>query len=361
LKLRAAEKHAHVFFVHSSITEILAHRIASDIADREPDISSFIYIVGRNYKCALLPLSTVYALDTSSNWLIGYEHSRGDIFDFLKSFDQTELLVKNLTSYTLYVPHTKLRIARALVVNSRCVDYYIIEEGLLSHLRPKKIKELFSARTPKNYTFRDNLYMLKTKIYALFKFLLFRGVNNKLLLGFYLFGCYNNPAGFYYFCRTKFAGLLAVLPQAFPGQHAHKILFQQPTQDELALLNQLMKNYVHLVGAPILLVHSSDSPQDIASSLQLLNDTAPVRFILRPHPSLLEYSLDEVCRMKQIDHTLVIADSSALLSFPLEMIVQSLGSPLINQGSSSISLYLKIYSPHVNSARYHSSGPIPIG
>jgi hypothetical protein len=348
LDIRLLADHAHVFFVHSSITEILAHRITDSIAGRGIGNSRFLYVIGRNYKHSLLPDSATCKLDDNSRWLIGYEHHRGNIFDFERAFRDAKVLVKDLRTYTLYTPHAKLRIARALIVNKKCLNYYVYEEGLLSHLCPKSLKNRFSNYVRTDYTLKDKLYVLKIKIRSLLYFLFSGRTDVWRPVWFYLFGCYSNPAGLFFFCRSKYAGILCLLQEAFPGQHTNKFLFSVPTNDERALLHHLYTNYRHLVGVPILLVHCADSPQDIASSLQKMRENNSQRFILRPHPSLLQYSFSEVCHIKQIDHKLMITDSSILLNYPLEMLVEVLSPPLINQGSSSISLYTKIYSKHVH-------------
>jgi hypothetical protein len=228
-------------------------------------------------------------------------------------------------------------------MNHQCKNYFVYEEGFFSRRTLGQIKSQFASFCVKPLSIKDRIYVIRQRLIDLTRFIASEDAEKVRILFYYLFSCYSNPRGFFFFYAQKYKGAWSLSKDSFPGQGTNNTVLEKPTHNEVAYIQDLASKFSHLAGVPILLIHKSDRDVDIFSAISSLSSCGSSCLVVRPHPSLNSLSLVDICATKNISIERVHPDSLELSMYPLEIVVHALRSPLLNAKNSSINLYLSLY------------------
>jgi hypothetical protein len=348
-------KTSHLFYVHSGITEIISVRIAEKlISQMKCKKNDIAFLTGRNHQLSLAnKFKSISYYEAGKHAWYGCQPFRGDIYEFFNSYQLAKFLSGLLSSNTfvVYLPHTKLNIARSLIQLNSCKAYYIIEEGSLSHCSllqfKSRICQLEESLIPsRRKRIKPNIY----KFISFIHFAILHPFKHYTFLFCYLFANYTCPAGWFFYLKSKFNGFCALIPNAFIAFNGHKIIYAEASESEIHIINHLRINNPDMWLAPIVLIHNK-----ITSELMIkaINDSLihannkHTRVILRPHPDLNDQSITNIIHHDYNVAKLIYPKSEQLRTFPLETMLYAFSSKIYcsspADASSSVFSYLQLY------------------
>ncbi|QNF33813.1 hypothetical protein HUW51_14190 [Adhaeribacter swui] len=300
----------HVFFVHSTITSIIAEAI---IEHENILIKDVIIILDREAVIDNKFLSFKWQFTSPPDQFPAH-------FNITKSFKKLWLFdryIKEITyndSFYLYVPQTGIKSIQLLISNSKCLGYSIMEEGLGSY----KHKNIIDS---KNY--KIGFYV---RIAYLFR------IKNK------------NPM------MDGYKKLYAISSKAFPGYN-NLIVLNPNFQYNSIKLKYKYDNSIIWIFDAISIYNITKIQFHIGGILKLLKYFEEKRYnkiYFKLHPAQLGRNEDEYFRkMLSVDNKILFEEIP--YSVPIESIAKSNNNIKFFVNISSIGFYANLFGNEVYS------------
>ncbi len=144
----------HIFYIHSNITYLAALSIIE-----MKEIDNPVLIFGRNYKCKYIEnqFKKIY-LDVEVDSLNNVPSSgeRFLIFKKWRALKKFNAIIDQNTqgSFTCYLPHAKIFLMQLFVMHKKCIEYNILDEGMLCYTSLSRIIKQTDKIYEKNWYYK---------------------------------------------------------------------------------------------------------------------------------------------------------------------------------------------------------------
>lgn len=337
----------HIFIVHSGITEIIGIRISERLINAGICVSSEItFVCTRGYtqfSSNIFSFTCETLNDLSGSYICGKE----SFSDYL----ETESIARCIAGYPasryfyIYTPHTRLKIARALIRSHYCLGYSILEEGDLSYnYTPKRLSRTQCLLTEHQTPLKTKWLPIVLSMYSWKRVIgdiLRRKAPAAQRIAYEIysldFHCW------FYANHSKFLSFYRVSPGAFLQTGSNYIItLDEPSAAEMCKISELQTKYNSLKGCELLLLQSPLSFSHAPFDVNKYVFSRQSQVILRQHP-MDPRTIAQACEANGISLENVNPYSEALANEPLELQVYALKLVVLNPSISSLRRYLNLY------------------